>query len=411
MPKRVLVVDDDPSQRHFLEQTIRRFGYHAACADSGEGALAALAADGTGDIALVLLDLVMPDLDGRAVLSAMGALPRKPPVIVQADPQSIDAAIAAMQEGAADFVLRPVSPERLEVSIKNALKIEALAEELVRIKASAKGVLGFADLIASSEAMTRVLELGKRAALSTLPVLIEGEPGVGKELIARAIHGESDRKSAPFVTVNCGAVPETGIETVLFGAAAGGGKFAEAAHGTLFIDEIGELPLEAQAKLLAALEAGDTEADGAKRAGAPDMRLIAATNRNLIDLVNDGRFREDLYYKLNVFPIWVPPLRTRREDVPELVRHFIARFAAEEGKRIDGLGPDAEAMLQRYNWPGNIRQLENAVYRAVVLADSPALTVNEFPQIAAHVEGYAVTVPPAPAPKTPPPRLPAPATL
>ncbi|MGD9501128.1 MAG: sigma-54-dependent transcriptional regulator [Methyloceanibacter sp.] len=411
MPKRVLVVDDDPSQRHFLEEAIKRFGYHVASADSGEGALAALAADGAGDIALVLLDLVMPDVDGPAVLSAMRALPRRPPVIVQADADSIDAAIAAMQGGAADFVLRPVSPERLDVSIKNALKIEALAEELVRIKASAKGALGFADLIASGEAMIRVLELGKRAAGSTLPVLIEGEPGVGKELIARAIHGESARRSGPFVTVNCGAIPESGIETMLFGAEMGAGKFAEADHGTLFIDEVGDLPLEAQAKLLGALEAGEAETNGSKRAAAPGMRLIAATNCNLIDLVNDGSFREDLYYRLNVFPIWVPPLRTRREDVPELVRHFIARFAAEEGKRIDGLGPDAAALLQRYNWPGNIRQLENAVYRAVVLADSPALTVNEFPQIAAHVEGYAVTVPPAPAPKNSLPRFEGPAML
>jgi DNA-binding NtrC family response regulator len=411
MPKRVLVVDDDPSQRHTIEETIKRLGYHVAGADSGESALAALAADSAADIALVLLDLFMPDVDGPAVLSAMRALSRKPPVIVQADSGRIDAALAAMQAGAADFVVKPVSPERLEVSIKNALRIEALADELVRIKASAKGGLGFADLIAGSEAMARVLELGKRAADSNLPVLIEGEPGVGKELIARAIHGESARKSGPFVTLSCGAIPENGIDDALFGAEAHAGKFAEADLGTLFIDEIAELPLETQAKLLATLEAGETEAPGAKRKSASGVRLIAATNRNLIDLVNDGRFREDLFYRLNVFPIWVPPLRTRREDVPELVRHFIARFAAEEGKRIDHLGDDAGAMLQRYNWPGNIRQLENAVYRAVVLADQPTLTVNEFPQIAAHVEGYAVTVPPAPAPKNPLPRFEGPAML
>jgi DNA-binding NtrC family response regulator len=404
MPKRVLVVDDDPSQRHTIEETIKRLGYHVAGADSGESALAALAADSAADIALVLLDLFMPDVDGPAVLSAMGALSRKPPVIVQADSGGIGACLAAMQAGAADFVVKPVSPERLEVSIKNALRIEALADELARIKASAKGALGFADLIAGSEAMTRVLELGKRAACSGLPVLIEGEPGVGKELIARAIHGESTRKSGPFVTVSCSALPENAIDLALFGAAPHQGKLAEADAGTLFIDEIGEVPLATQAKLLAALETGETEAGGA-------IRLIAATNRNLIDLVNDGRFREDLFYRLNVLPIWVPPLRTRREDVPELVRHFIARFAAEEGKRIDHLGDDAAAMLQRYNWPGNIRQLENAVYRAVVLADQPTLTVNEFPQIAAHVEGYAVTVPPAPAPKTSLPRFEGPAML
>ena len=217
MPKRVLVVDDDPAQRRILEETIKRFGYSVATADSGDKALAALKADGTGEICLVLLDLVMPDTDGLAVLSAMRTLPRKPPAIVQTAHGSIDAAITAMRAGAVDFVVKPVSPERLEVSIKNALKIEALADELVRMKASAHGELGFADLIAGSEAMKRVLALGRRAANSTIPVLIEGESGVGKELIARAIQGESARKTKPFVTVNCGAIPENLVESILFG--------------------------------------------------------------------------------------------------------------------------------------------------------------------------------------------------
>jgi DNA-binding NtrC family response regulator len=350
----------------------------------------------------------MPGTDGMAVLGAMRSLPKKPPAIVQTAHGSIDAAIAAMRAGAVDFVVKPVSPERLEVSIKNALKIEALAGELNRIKAQAKGSLGFADLIAGSEAMKRVIELGKRAANSTIPVLIEGESGVGKELIARAIQGESARAGKPFVTVNCGAIPENLVESILFGHEKGSftgasekraGKFVEADQGTLFLDEIGELPLDAQVKLLRALQEGEIDPVGGKQPVKVDFRLISATNQNLISLVNEGRFREDLYYRMNVFPIWVPPLRERLEDVPELIRHFIARFAAEEGKRIDGIDGDASAMLQSYTWPGNIRQLENAVFRAVVLADTPMLTVNEFPQIAAHVEGYAVTVPPAPAPK------------
>jgi DNA-binding NtrC family response regulator len=420
MPKRVLVVDDDPAQRRILEEVIKRFGYLVATADSGDKALAALRDDASGEICLVLLDLVMPGTDGMAVLSAMRSLPRKPPTIVQTAHGGIDTAITAMRAGAVDFVVKPVSPERLEVSIKNALKIEALADELVRIKASAKGELGFADLIAGSEAMTRVLELGKRAANSTIPVLIEGESGVGKELIARAIQGESARKSGPFITVNCGAIPENLVESILFGHEKGAftgaaekrtGKFLEADQGTLFLDEIGELPLEAQVKLLRALQDGAIDSVGSKHPIKVDFRLISATNQNLIALVNEGRFREDLYYRLNVFPIWMPPLRERLEDVPELVRHFIARFAAEEGKRIDGIDADAIGMLCRYSWPGNIRQLENAVYRAVVLADTPMLGVNEFPQIAAHVEGYAVTVPPAPAPKDPAPRIEGPVML
>jgi len=388
MPKRVLVVDDDPTQRRILEETIKRFGYNVATAESGDKALAALKADASNDICLVLLDLVMPGTDGMAVLGAMRTLPKKPPAIVQTAHGSIDAAISAMRAGAVDFVVKPVSPERLEVSIKNALKIEALAGELSRIKAQAKGSLGFADLITGSVAMTRVIELGKRAAKSTIPVLIEGESGVGKELIARAIQGESARAGKTFVTVNCGAIPENLVESIV-----------EADQGTLFLDEIGELPLDAQVKLLRALQEGEIDPVGSKQPVKVDFRLISATNQNLISLVNEGRFREDLYYRLNVLPIWVPPLRERLEDVPELIRHFIARFAAEEGKRIDGIDADASAMLRRYTWPGNIRQLENAVFRAVVLADTPMLTVNEFPQIAAHVEGYAVTVPPAPAPK------------
>jgi DNA-binding NtrC family response regulator len=202
------------------------------------------------------------------------------------------------------------------------------------------------------------------------------------------------------LTVNCGAVAVSLIESFLFADEDSAGRFIEADQGTLFLDEIGHLPLASQEKLLRLM-----------RNGTIDVRVITATSQNLIGLVNQGRFREDLYYRLNVFPIWVPPLRERLEDLPELVRHFIARFAAEESKPLDGIDAEASAMLQRYTWPGNIRQLENAVFRAVVLADTAMLTVNEFPQIAAHVEGYAVTVPPAPAPKDPMPRIEGPVML
>jgi DNA-binding NtrC family response regulator len=409
MPKRVLVVDHNPSQSHPLEEAAARLGYYVAAADSADKALSLLKADSAGDICLTLLDLVTTGAGGLSILSAMRDLPRKPPVIVQTAHGDIDAATAAMRSGAVDFVVKPVSPERLDVSIKNALKIEALSGELVRIKAAAQGAIGFADLIAGSEAMTRVLDLGKRAADSTIPILIEGESGVGKELVARAVHGESARKSGPFVAVNCGAIPETAIESALFGHR--DGKLVEAAQGTLFLDEIDQLPPDAQAKLLQILQDGEIRPAGAKQPVKVEMRLIAATSKNLIHLVNEGRFREDLYYQLNVFPIWVPPLRMRLEDVPELVRHFATRFAAEEGKRVDGVDPEAVAMLQRYSWPGNIRQLVNAVFRAVVLADASVLTVDEFPQIAAHVEGHAATVPPAPAPRDQAPRIDGPVML
>ncbi len=247
--------------------------------------------------------------------------------------------------------------------------------------------------------MERVIALGKRAAASQIPILIEGESGVGKELIARAIQGSSDRKAKPFVTVNCGAVPATLVESILFGHEKGAftgaadrhtGKFREADRGTLFLDEVGELPPDVQVKLLRALQDGEIDPVGARKPVRIDFRLISATNRSLIDLVKDGRFREDLYYRLNVFPIRVPPLRERREDIAELVRHFTARFAAEEGKAfIRGVPAETLDLLLRYDWPGNVRQLENAVFRAVVLADGAWLGPAEFPQIPHHVEGAA----------------------
>jgi DNA-binding NtrC family response regulator len=261
---------------------------------------------------------------------------------------------------------------------------------------SPEGVLNFADLVLRADPMHRVVALGRRAAASSIPVLIEGESGVGKELVARAIQGESERKAKPFVVVNCGAIPETLIESLLFGHEKGAftgavdrriGKFQEADGGTLFLDEIGELPLEAQVKLLRALHDGEIDPVGARRPIKVNFRLISATNRDMMKLVKERGFREDLYYRLNVFPIWVPPLRERLGDVPELARHFLARFAAEEGRPVRSISAEALDLLGRYAWPGNVRQLENAMFRAVVLSDGEELTVNEFPQIAAHAGG------------------------
>ena len=245
--------------------------------------------------------------------------------------------------------------------------------------------------------MVRVLELGKRAAASHIPILLEGESGVGKELIARAIQGGSDRRTKPFVTVNCGAIPDNLVESILFGHEKGAftgaqerhtGKFVEAHTGTLFLDEVGELPLEAQVKLLRAIQEGEVEPVGSRKPVKVDLRLISATNRTLVEQVKEGKFREDLYYRISVFPIWIPPLRDRLDDVPDLVRHFIARFSTEEGKRIEGVSPAALKLLLAYRWPGNVRQLENAVFRAVVLSDRPTLDTSEFPQIAAQVDGF-----------------------
>lgn len=405
MSKRILIVDDDPAQRRILEETIKRFGFETKACGSGEQAIQILEGPDRAQIGLVLLDLIMPGMDGMAVLDRVGRATAMPPIIVQTANGSIETAINAMRRGAVDFVVKPASPERLEVSIKSALKIEALTDEITRIKKTAEGTLTFNDLVLRGEAMTRVITLGKRAAASNIPVLIEGESGVGKELIARAIQGESDRVGRPFITVNCGAIPENLIESILFGHEKGSftgavdkriGKFQEADGGTLFLDEVGELPLEAQVKLLRALQEGEIDPVGAKRPVKVNFRLISATNRDMIQQVKDGKFREDLYYRLNVFPIFIPPLRERVEDIPELARHFVTRFAAEEGKRVTTISDRAMRLLQAYSWPGNVRQLENAVFRAVVLADGHELTVAEFPQIAAHVEGFEAEIPAAP---------------
>ncbi|MBK9082164.1 MAG: sigma-54-dependent Fis family transcriptional regulator [Rhizobiales bacterium] len=405
MTARVLIVDDDPVQRRLLEAMVRRFGYEAETLDGGEAALARIQASDQPAVQLLILDLVMPDLDGMGVLGRLRERQSSLPVIVQTAHGSIETVVAAMRAGAVDFVVKPVGAERLAVSIKNALRFDALEEEVRRLSKKATGTLGFKDIVTRSDVMERVIRLGERAAKSSIPVLIEGESGVGKELIARAIQGASDRRGKPFVTVNCGALPENLVESILFGHEKGAftgasdkhaGKFVEANGGTLFLDEVGELPLDMQVKLLRAIQEGEVDPVGARRPVKVDIRLISATNRNLIELVKQGRFREDLYYRLNVFPITLPPLRARKDDVVEIARRFAARFAAEEGKRIRGLTSEAAALLARYDWPGNVRQLENAVFRAVVLADGDELTLAEFPQIAQQVDGFEVRVPMAP---------------
>ncbi|TMJ88220.1 MAG: sigma-54-dependent Fis family transcriptional regulator, partial [Alphaproteobacteria bacterium] len=290
-----------------------------------------------------------------------------------------------------DFVVKPAGIERLQVSLRNALNASALKGELQRIRHSREGRLTFADIITRSENMTGVVHIAQKAAASTIAVLIEGESGVGKELFARAIHGSSERKSKPFVAVNCGAIPDNLVESILFGHEKGAftgatdrhtGKFVEASGGTLFLDEISELPLAAQVKLLRALQEGAVEAVGGRKPVKVDVRIISATNRKLLDRVKSGHFREDLFYRLHVLPLTIPPLRMRREDIPHLLRHFLARFCAEENRPITGISGEAMAHLSQLEWPGNIRQLENAVYRAVVMSDHDQLGLEDFLQVA-----------------------------
>ena len=410
MTATVLVVDDDPVQRRLLDAMLKRCGYDAVVAETGQAALQMLTGPEGDRFDAIVLDLVMPELDGMGVLAALRERAIETPVIVQTANGSIETVVQAMRAGAVDFVVKPVGAERLQISLKNALKLGALEHELRHIKRRVSGTLGFRDLATKSADMARVVRLAERAAKSNIPILIEGESGVGKEVLARAIQGSSDRKGKPFVTVNCGAIPHNLVESILFGHEKGSftgaterhvGKFVEASGGTLFLDEVGELPLDAQVKLLRAIQEGEVDPVGGKKSVRVDIRIISATNKSLLDQVKAGEFREDLYYRLNVFPITLPPLRQRREDIADLARGFLARFAAEEGKKLRGIAAEALALISGYDWPGNVRQLENAMFRAVVLADGDELTVAEFPQIAAQMEGYDVRIPPAPAPLGP----------
>jgi DNA-binding NtrC family response regulator len=402
MTKTVLVVDDDPTQRRLTQAVLEREGFAVAHAENGDQAMARLQSGAPTD--LVLLDLVMPGLSGQDTLKEMRLRGFPQPVIVVTASGGIDTVVQAMQAGASDFFVKPASPERIAVSIRNALSMGALKGEVERLKKHASGRMTFADMVGTSPAMQMVKRMGERAAKSSIPILITGESGVGKEVIARALHGSSDRAGKPFVAVNCGAIPENLVESILFGHEKGSftgatdkhlGKFQEANGGSLFLDEVGELPLEMQVKLLRALQEREIDPVGSKRSVKVDVRIIAATNRDLASAVAEGRFREDLFYRLNVFPLDAPALRERREDIPALVEHFVRRFNVEEGRRIVGATPETLALLSAYDWAGNVRQLENAVYRAIVLCDGMYLQPHDFPAIS----GVAAPMPEA-APRT-----------
>lgn len=390
MARTVLVVDDDPTQLRLLESVVTRAGFRVEKASGGADAVARLTGDRRGGIDVVLLDLVMPDVDGLEVLEQVRPQQPELPIVVLTAHGGVDTVVKAMRAGASDFMVKPAAPERIRVTLENALKLRTLTGEISRLHRRMSGEMTFDDLIGKSEPMQAAIHLAQRGASSNIPILIEGESGVGKEMVARAIQGTSERAGRPFVTVNCGAIPENLVESILFGHEKGAftgasskniGKFQEASGGTLFLDEIGELKLDMQVKLLRAIQQGEIDPVGAAHPVKVDIRLISATNRQLAQMVSEGTFREDLYYRLNVFPITLPSLRERPEDVPDLINHFARTFAASENKNIQGVAPDAMALLCDYDWPGNVRQLENAVFRAVVLAEDSTLTPQDFPQI------------------------------
>ncbi|MDY8108605.1 sigma-54 dependent transcriptional regulator [Fulvimarina sp. 2208YS6-2-32] len=381
MTRQVLVVDDDPIQRRLLDAQISRIGMRPIHCDGGRAALDILTGPRARDVAVVVLDLVMPDKSGSEVMAEMRRRRIDIPVVVQTAKESVETVVAAMRAGAFDFVVKPVSPDRLRTALTNAVKMLDIRPGPMQIPASFRK----ANL---PEPMASVVASAAKAAKSSIPVLVYGETGVGKEWIARAIQTWGPRAGKPFVTVNCGALPADLVESILFGHAKGAftdagrdhvGKFREADGGTLFLDEVGELSASAQVKLLRALQEGLVDPIGADAPVKVDVRVLSATNQSLADAVRDGRFREDLYYRLNAFELTVPPLRQRRAEIRSLCEQFLARFVEAEpqspARRFSAATLD---LLEGFDWPGNIRQLENMVRRAVVLADRDILQPDDF---------------------------------
>lgn len=388
-----MITDDDAVQRRYLSAALRNSGYQTITADGGQAALALLQ---DRRVDLMLLDLFMPDLDGFGVLRELRERGINMPVIVLTGDGSVDRAVEAMRAGASDFLEKPAAPERLDISIRNALAMSELSTELGRLVRAEENRLGFDDLIAAAPATREAISVARRVARSDIPVLIEGESGTGKEVFARAIHGSSDRAGGPFIAVDCGAMPATLVESILFGHEKGAfagavsrraGRFQEADGGTLFLDEVGELPLEAQVKLLRAIQTGEIDPVGAAQPVRVDIRLISASNRDLAAMVAEGSFREDLFYRIGAFPLRLPPLRERREDLPALSRMFLKRFAAAEGVSVDGFARSALETILAAPWPGNVRQLENTIHRAVVMADGALIRREDLLEPEAEIEG------------------------
>ncbi len=388
MKQTILIVDDEPTQLELIRHVIsRKLGYRCIALTGGQEAINYVLSGQKPKPELLLLDLMMPEVDGMDVIRALRPQMPHLPMIVLTIYGDLEKAVAAIKAGATDFLAKPVEPARLDVSIQNALRLNQLSDEVQRLRRSVTGHIGFGDIIGSSPAIHCAIREGKRAAGSDIPVMIYGESGVGKELFARAIHGGSPRSGKPFVALNCGAIPDNLAESILFGHEKGSftgatqrsiGKFREAEGGTLFLDEIGELKPELQVKLLRAVQEQEILPLGAARTHKINVRIISATNRNLEQAVAGGEFREDLFYRLSVFPITIPPLRERREDIPALAEFFFRRFSAIENKPIQEIADKCLDFLKSCDWPGNVRQLENSIFRAVVMCDHDRLTAEYF---------------------------------
>ena len=386
----LLLIDEEPAQRRLIAALAARAGWRSIFASDGEMGVAMLGTQDGMLLDAIILDHWAPDADATGVIAALRERRPALPILMLTANGSVAQAVAAMRAGATDFLVKPLAPERLLAALEAAVAGTA-AGELRPLTEKIPALLAFDEIVGSAPEFRAALAIAAKAARARVPLLIEGESGVGKEVVAEAIHAASPRAKKAMVTVNCGAIPANLVESELFGHEKGAftgaferkiGRFQDADGGTLFLDEVGEMPLDAQVKLLRVLQTGEIHPIGARHSKEVDVRVIAATNKRLLDEVEAGRFREDLYYRLNVVPVTIPPLRERAGDIAALTRHLLARIAKQPGLRPLGITDDALALLADYDWPGNVRQLQNALFRAAVLCDGAALTKADFPQIA-----------------------------
>lgn len=385
MTPRILVVDDDESLRRVTQVQLEQAGFSTQIAADGNEALAALQKT---PAQLVITDLKMPGMSGLELLRRIRADYPEVVVVVITAYGTVESAVEAMRAGAYDYITKPVHAEELELVSKRALQHLQLLEENRALRSSLDAKYGFENIIGRSRSLLYILDMAARAAQTDATVLIHGETGTGKELLAKAVHFNSSRREKPFVTINSGAIPKDLLESELFGHVKGSftgavahrtGKVETADGGTLFLDEIGEMPLELQVKLLRLIQQGEIEKVGAPTSSTVDVRVIAATHRNLEAMIEDGTFREDLYYRLSVIPLELPPLRERLDDIPQLVQHFFAKAKRKHGREDLVLPISLLPYFSNYRWPGNIRELENIVERLVVLTPGNEITISHLP--------------------------------
>jgi two-component system response regulator PilR (NtrC family) len=397
-PSRILVVDDERSMRELLGIVLRREGYDVLLAENGTQAVSLLQRQ---VFDLLISDIKMPDMNGVEVLRAAKQADQDILGIMITAFASTDTAVEALRMGAYDYISKPFNVEELKIVVRNALERRQLRQENVLLKRALRTSHQFANIIGASEPMVAVFKLIETIAPTNSTILVTGESGTGKELVARAIHVNSLRREHPFVAVNCGALTETLLESELFGHMRGSftgaatnkkGLIEVGEHGTVFLDEIGEMSPMMQVKLLRVLQERRFRRVGGTEELPVDIRIIAATNRDLSKMVAEGRFREDLFYRINVIPVHLPPLRERREDIPLLAEHFLGKFRDQMGKPLSGISGEAMAVLQRYDWPGNIRELENVLERAVALERTPSILLDSLPpQLRGHVQAGAAS--------------------